>query len=68
MELLGDVGEVDAHFGPLGHGANFSARFAPNVPWAQGSFWPHPMHLQGEVGQMKAHFGPFGDSVNLDAR
>jgi hypothetical protein len=36
MELLGDVGHVESHFGPYGDsvgvGANIGARFAPNVP------------------------------------
>jgi hypothetical protein len=44
------------------------ARFAPNVPRAQKSFWLHSMDLLGDVGQMESCFGPFGDSVNLHAR
>ena len=44
------------------------ARFAPNVPLAQKSFWTHPMIFLGDEAQVKAHFGPFGDSANLDAR
>ena len=45
-----------------------SARFAPNVPSAQKSFWTHPMVPLGDEAQVKARFGPFGDSANLDAR
>jgi hypothetical protein len=29
MELLGDVGHVESHFGPFGNGVSV---FAPNVP------------------------------------
>jgi hypothetical protein len=37
MELLGDVGHVEGHFGSRGDGVNLGevdAWFAPNVPWA----------------------------------
>jgi hypothetical protein len=34
------------------------ARFAPNVPQAQKSFWMHPMELLGDVGHVESHFGP----------
>jgi hypothetical protein len=36
MELLGDVGHVESHFGLFGDGVSVSvvALFAPNVPWA----------------------------------
>jgi hypothetical protein len=44
------------------------ARFAPNVPSAQKSFWTHMIVLQGDEAQVDAHFGPFGDSANLGAR
>jgi hypothetical protein len=44
------------------------ARFAPNIPWAQKSFWTHRMVLLGDVAQMEARFGSFGDSANLDSR
>jgi hypothetical protein len=43
------------------------ARFAPNVPWAQKSFWMHPMVLLGYEAQLETHFSLFGDSANLDA-
>jgi hypothetical protein len=43
------------------------ARFTPNVPQAQKSFWTHLMELLGDVGLMESHFGPFGDSVNVGA-
>jgi hypothetical protein len=44
------------------------ARFAPNVPLPQKSFWMHWMVLQGGEAQMEARFGPFEYSYNLDSR
>jgi hypothetical protein len=44
------------------------ARFAPNVPLAQKSFWTHSMVLLGDGAQLEARFSLFGDSANLDAR
>ena len=43
------------------------ARFAPNIPYGQKSFWTDPMVLQGDEAQVVAHFGPFGGSANHDA-
>ena len=43
------------------------ARFAPNVPSSQKSFWAHPLVLLGDEAQVEACFGPFGDGANLDA-
>ena len=43
MELLGDVGHEESHFGPLGDSASVGARFALNVPQAQKSVRTHPM-------------------------
>jgi hypothetical protein len=68
MELLGDMGQVDAHFGLFGDNVNLSARFAQNVPRAWKFFWPHSMELLVDMSQMKASFGLFGDNVNLDVR
>jgi hypothetical protein len=31
------------------------ARFAPNVPYAQKSFWTHPMVLLGDEAQVEGH-------------
>jgi hypothetical protein len=47
MELLGDVGQVDAHFGPFGDSVSVSARYV------------HGLGPLGDVGQMEAHFGLF---------
>jgi hypothetical protein len=44
------------------------ARFVPNIPQAQKSFWALPMVLLRDVGQVDTHFGPFRDTINLDAR
>jgi hypothetical protein len=44
------------------------ARSAPNIPWAQKSFWTDPMVLLGDVTQVDARFGPSGDNANLDTR
>jgi hypothetical protein len=29
------------------------ARLAPNIPFAQKSFWTHPMELLGDVGHVR---------------
>jgi hypothetical protein len=71
MELLGDMGHAESHFGPFGGSASVGARgpwFVPNFPYADKSFWKHQMVLLGDEAIVDAHFGPFGDSVNLDAR
>ena len=69
MELLGDVGHVESHFGPFGDivsvDAKIGALFEPNVPYAKKSFWTHPMVLLGDKAQVVARFVPFGDSVIL---
>jgi hypothetical protein len=39
----------------------------PNVPYAEKSFWTHPMVLRGDEDQVEARC-LFGDSANLDAR
>jgi hypothetical protein len=40
------------------------AWFAPNVPWAQKSFWTY---LMEHLGDVVSRFGPFGD-VSVGAR
>jgi hypothetical protein len=44
------------------------ARFGPNVPQAQKSFWTHPMELLDDVDRVESGFAPFGDSVSVGAR
>jgi hypothetical protein len=71
MELLGDVGHVDSHFGRFGGSVSVGARgawFVPNFPYDEKSFWTHQMVLEGDEAVVDAHFGTFGDSANLDAR
>jgi hypothetical protein len=43
------------------------ARFPPNIPFAQKSFWPFLMVLLDDEAQVKAYFGPFGDRANIDS-
>jgi hypothetical protein len=62
MELLGDVGHVEPHFGLFG------AWCVPNVAQAQKSFWTHPMELLYHVSHVQSHFGLFGDIVCVSAR
>jgi hypothetical protein len=45
-----------------------SARFAPNVPQPQKSFWTHLMVLLGDAAQVEARFSPFEYSANVDLR
>jgi hypothetical protein len=68
MELLGDVGHEESRFGPFGDSVSVGARFAPNVPYAQKSFWMHLMVFLGHEAQVEAHFSLIGDSAYLDAR
>jgi hypothetical protein len=47
MKLLGDVGQVEAHFSPFGDSVRLSKRYV------------HGLGLLGYVGQMEARFGLF---------
>jgi hypothetical protein len=72
MELLGDVGQLEARFSPPGDGVNLGVRYVHGLP---RMFHGH-RNLGGRTRwtsmvmwvKWKARFGPFGDSVNLDAR
>jgi hypothetical protein len=68
MELLCDVGHVESRFSLFWDIVSVGAWFAPNIPYAQKSFWTHPMVLLGDKAQVEARFGLFRDSVNLDTR
>jgi hypothetical protein len=71
MVLLGDVGQVEAHFGPLGDSFNLSVRSVHcfcRMYLKHGNLWAHPMVLLGDVCQVEARLGPFGNSVNIGAR
>jgi hypothetical protein len=72
MVLLGDEPQVDAYLGPFGGSSNLDAkigaRFVPNIPQDQKSFWTHKIELLSDVGHMESHFGSFRDSVSIGAR
>jgi hypothetical protein len=71
MELLGDMGQVEAHSVHLETMlilAQDRCTVCAKFTRAWKSFWPHPMELLGDVGQMEACYSLFGDNVNLDAR
>jgi hypothetical protein len=62
MELLGDVGQVKAHFGPFGDSFNLGARYVHGLGLTYNSLKNHfgqMMELLGYVGQMEARFGLF---------
>jgi hypothetical protein len=67
IELPGDVGHVESHFGLFGYsvsaGGTLVQGFAQNVPLDQKSFWTHPTVLLGHKAQVDAFFTPY-----LDAR
>jgi hypothetical protein len=44
------------------------ARFVPNVPQPQKSFWTHPMELQSDVGHVESRFGTSGHIIGAGAR
>jgi hypothetical protein len=44
------------------------ARFVPNLPYAQKSFWTHPIELLGDVGYVESCFSLFGDTISVGAR
>jgi hypothetical protein len=69
MELLGDVGHVESHFGPSRDSVSVGARWVHGL--RQTSHWlkNHFGHIRwSDEAQVEARFSPFGDSGNLDAR
>jgi hypothetical protein len=70
MELLGDLGQMEARFSPFGDSLNLSTRLVHRLgqpmPSAQKSFSAQTMELLGDVGHMEARFGLFGDCAILD--
>jgi hypothetical protein len=48
------MGHVEYYFGTFGDSVKIGARFAPNVPLAQKSFWTHPMVLLGDEARVEA--------------
>jgi hypothetical protein len=65
MEALGDVGQVEGHFGPFGDSINLEARYMHVL---RQMYHRLRMVLLGDVGQVDAHFSLCGDCINLDAR
>jgi hypothetical protein len=71
MELLGDLGQsnlISVCLEMVLASVQDGARFAPNVPYGQKSFWTLPMVLLGDKAQVEPCFGSFEDSANLNAR
>ena len=71
MVILGDVGHVESRSVRLEMVlvlAQDRCTVCANVPYAQKSYWTHPMVLLGDEAQVDARFCPFGDSANVDAR
>jgi hypothetical protein len=61
MELLGEVGQVEGHFGPFRDSVSLSTRYVHGLRLTYRRLRNHfgqTMELQGDVGQMEAHFGP----------
>jgi hypothetical protein len=72
MDLLGDMGQMLAHFVSFGDSVDLHIRLVHDLcrtcSRLGNRFCAHPMELLGDVGQVEAHFGLFGDSLNLGAR
>ena len=71
MELLGDVGHVESHFGLFGDSVSVGAREVHGLRQTYHRLdivFNAPMVLLGDEAQVEARFSPFGDSANLDAR
>jgi hypothetical protein len=71
MDLLDDVGQVEAHFGLFGDilisrqdRCTVCAKCIIALKW----LWAHQTVLLGGVDQVEDPFYVFGDIVNLDAR
>ena len=58
MELLGDTGHVESHFGLFGDGISVGGRqvhgLRQTYHWLRKSFWMHPMVLLGDEAQVEA--------------
>jgi hypothetical protein len=71
MDLLGDMGQMLAHFVPFGDSVDLHIRLVHHLcrtcSRLRNPFWADLTKLLGDVGQMEARFGFFGDSANLDA-
>ena len=68
IELLGDVGHVESHFGLFGDWVRLVHGLRQTYHRLRKSSWTHPMVLLGDEAQVEARFGLFGESANLDTR
>ena len=71
MELLGDTGHVESHFGPFGDGVSVGARQVHSLRQrtiGSETILDAPMVLLGDEAQVQACFVQFRDSASLDAR
>ena len=71
MELLGDTGHVESHFGLFGDGVSVGARQVPGLHQrtiGSETVLHAPMVLLGDEAHVHARFGLFRDSTSLDAR
>jgi hypothetical protein len=71
MELLGGMGHVESHFGPIGDNVSVGARLVHDLSQytiASEIILDAPDGTPSDKAQVETRFDPFGDSVNLDAR
>ena len=72
MELLSDMGHVEARFGSFGDSVSLDVRYMHGLCFKRtiGSkiILGPPDRLLGDVGQGECCFCPFGDSVSVVAR
>jgi hypothetical protein len=54
MDLLGNVGQMEAHLGPFGDIVNLHTKLVHS--------------LRRTCNRLENHFGPFGGPINLDTR
>jgi hypothetical protein len=72
MDLIGDVGQMEARF--LVHldivliSTQYRCSDWDEHTMAWNSFWVYPIELLSNMGQMEARFGPFVDCINLNTR
>jgi hypothetical protein len=72
MELLCDVAQLEACFGPFRGRANLDERSLHGLRQTyhrvRKSFWTHPMELLGDMGHVESHFSMFRHGVSVGAR
>jgi hypothetical protein len=71
MELLGDFGHVESHFGLFHDSVSVGARQVQGLCQTYHLLRNHFRHvivLLGDEAQVEARFSRVGDSANLDAR